>query len=47
MTARAEKVHLVSDVGATNARFGLIAEDGRVLHSSISSGTEFATIAQT
>lgn len=45
MTGRTEEVLLVSDVDATNARFGLIAEDGRVLYSSISSGTEFATIA--
>jgi glucokinase len=46
MSAQRDTVLLVSDVGATNARFGLVSEDGRVLHSSITAGTEFATITE-
>src|SRR5260370_2189166 len=35
---------LVGDVGATNARFGLVAPDGAVLHSSNFACADFAEI---
>lgn len=35
---------LVGDVGATNARFGLVAPGGAVLHSNTYAGADFATI---
>src|SRR5438874_263027 len=35
---------LVGDVGATNARFGLVAPDGAVLHSSTFACADFAEI---
>src|SRR5258708_26001754 len=35
---------LVGDVGATNARFGLVSPDGAVLHSSNFAGADFAEI---
>jgi glucokinase len=38
-------VRLVADIGATNARFGLVLADGTALHSSTFSGAEFPTIA--
>jgi glucokinase len=44
MTAGRDTVWLVGDVGATNARFGLIAPDGAVLHSSRFADVDFPTI---
>ena len=44
MTSHSDAVWLVSDVGASNARFGLVSADGTVLHSHASPGIEFATI---
>src|SRR4051812_43482815 len=35
---------LVGDIGATNARFGLVAPGGTLLHSNISACDDFATI---
>src|SRR5260370_26831901 len=35
---------LVGDVGATNARFGLVSPDGAVLHSSVFAVADFAEI---
>src|SRR5713101_1424376 len=35
---------LVGDVGATNARFGLVSHDGAVLHSSVFAVADFAEI---
>src|SRR5260370_30876230 len=35
---------LVGDVGATNARFGLVSPDGGVLHSSVFAVADFAEI---
>ena len=35
---------LVGDVGATNARFGLVSPDGALLHSSSFAITDFATL---
>ena len=46
MSSRTDRSLLVSDIGATNARFGLVAEDGRVLHSKVTSGTEFVSISE-
>ncbi|HEY4472938.1 MAG TPA: glucokinase [Stellaceae bacterium] len=46
MTADRETVWLVGDVGATNARFGLVSPDGTVLHSSTFADADFATIAE-
>src|SRR5439155_890859 len=40
----AETSWLVGDVGATNARFGLVSPDGELLHSSSFAITDFATI---
>ena len=50
MTAGAAQVSnppqpwLVGDVGATNARFGLVSPDGELLHSSSFAVTDFVTI---
>jgi glucokinase len=46
VTADRETVWLVGDVGATNARFGLVSPDGVVLHSSTFADADFATIAE-
>ena len=46
MTVDRETVWLVGDVGATNARFGLVSPDGAVLHSSTFADADFATIAE-
>jgi glucokinase len=43
--ANSETVWLVGDVGATNARFGLVSPDGAILHSSTFADADFATIA--
>jgi glucokinase len=40
----ADTAWLVGDVGATNARFGLVGPDGELLHSSSFAITDFATI---
>src|SRR6266478_5203786 len=37
---------LVGDVGATNARFGLVSPDGAVLHSSNLACADFAEIGE-
>src|SRR5882757_1383171 len=42
--AGSDTVWLVGDVGATNARFGLVSPDGAILHSSTSADSDFATI---
>jgi len=42
--ANSETVWLVGDVGATNARFGLVSPDGTILHSSTFADADFATI---
>ena len=39
-----DTTRLVGDVGATNARFGLVSPDGKLLHSSSFAITDFATI---
>ncbi|MBV9587532.1 MAG: glucokinase [Alphaproteobacteria bacterium] len=44
MTARSGTVWLVGDIGATNARFGLVSPDGAIVHSSTFADTDFATI---
>ena len=44
MTADRDTVWLVGDIGATNARFGLMSPAGAVLHSSTFAGADFATI---
>jgi glucokinase len=43
--ANSETVWLVGDVGATNARFGLVSPDGAILHSATFADADFATIA--
>ena len=45
MTADRETIWLVGDIGATNARFGLVSPAGAVLHSSTFADADFATIA--
>jgi glucokinase len=45
VTTGSESVWLVGDIGATNARFGLVSRDGAILHSSTFADTDFATIA--
>jgi glucokinase len=42
--AGSDTVWLVGDVGATNARFGLVSPDGAILHSSTFADADFATI---
>ena len=37
---------LVGDIGATNARFGLVAPDGAILHSETFGCADFATIGE-
>jgi glucokinase len=37
---------LVGDVGATNARFGLVSSDGAVLHSSVFACADFSEIGE-
>jgi len=46
VTADPEMVWLVGDVGATNARFGLVSPDGAVVHSSTFADVDFATIGE-
>ena len=46
MTTGRDTVWLVGDVGATNARFGLVSPDGAVLHSSSFADVDFATIGE-
>src|SRR5439155_26700492 len=45
MSAATGTTWLVGDVGATNARFGLVSPDGAVLHSSTFECADFAEIA--
>lgn len=45
MTADRETVWLVGDIGATNARFGLVSPAGAILQSSTSADADFTTIA--
>jgi glucokinase len=42
--AGSDTVWLVGDVGATNARFGLVSPDGAIRHSSTFADSDFATI---
>jgi glucokinase len=42
--AAVETTWLVGDVGATNARFGLVSPDGAILHSSTFAGADFTDI---
>lgn len=42
--ASVDAVWLVGDVGATNARFGLVSPDGAILHSSTFACADFAEI---
>lgn len=42
--ASSEAVWLVGDIGATNARFGLVSPDGAIVHSSTFADSDFATI---
>ena len=42
--ASSDTVWLAGDVGATNARFGLVSPDGAILHSSTFPDADFATI---
>ena len=44
MTASSETVWLVGDIGATNARFGLVSPDGAIVHSSTFADSDFATL---
>jgi glucokinase len=44
--AGSDTVWLVGDVGATNARFGLMSPDGAILHSSTFPDSDFATIGE-
>src|SRR5438094_10157395 len=44
MSAETGTTWLVGDVGATNARFGLVSPDGAVLHSSNFACADFAEI---
>ncbi|HZT88535.1 MAG TPA: glucokinase [Stellaceae bacterium] len=38
------ETRLVGDIGGTNARFGLVAPDGTLLHSSILADADYATL---
>ncbi|MGC1577276.1 MAG: glucokinase [Beijerinckiaceae bacterium] len=40
-----DAVRLVADIGATNARFGLVSAEGTTVHSNTFSGKEFPTLA--
>ncbi|MBV8888857.1 MAG: glucokinase [Alphaproteobacteria bacterium] len=40
----ARETWLVGDIGGTNARFGLVAPDGTLLHSAVLADAEYATI---
>jgi glucokinase len=44
--ANSETVWLVGDIGATNARFGLVSPDGAILNSSTFADADFATIGE-
>ena len=44
--AGSDTVWLVGDVGATNARFGLVSPDGAILHSTTFADSDFATIGE-
>src|SRR5258707_999614 len=46
MSPKTGKTWLVGDVGATNARFGLVSPDGAVLHSSNFACADFAEIGE-
>ena len=46
MTTDRKTVWLVGDVGATNARFGLVSPDGAVVHSSTFGDADFATVGE-
>jgi len=46
MTVDRNPVWLVGDIGATNARFGLVSPDGAIVHSGVFADTDFATIAE-
>src|SRR5207248_9807566 len=42
MAAAASETWLVGDVGGTNARFGLVAPDGKLLHSAVLADADYA-----
>ena len=44
--AGSDTVWLVGDVGATNARFGLVSPDGAILHSRTFADSDFAAIGE-
>ena len=44
--AKSDTVWLVGDIGATNARFGLVSPDGSILHSRTFADSDFATIGE-
>jgi glucokinase len=44
MNSAVGETWLVGDIGATNARFGLVSPDGAVLHSGVFAGADFAAI---
>ena len=46
MTVDGNTVWLVGDIGATNARFGLVSPDGAIVHSGVFAHTDFATIGE-
>jgi glucokinase len=46
MTTDHDTVWLVGDIGATNARFGLVSPDGAIVHSGVFADTDFATIGE-
>ena len=46
MTTDHDTVWLVGDIGATNARFGLVSPDGAIVHSGVFADADFATIGE-
>ena len=42
MADAAAETWLVGDVGGTNARFGLVARDGKLLHSAVLADADYA-----
>ena len=45
MSAGAAETWLVGDIGGTNARFGLVAPDGTLLHSAVLADSDYPGIA--
>jgi glucokinase len=46
MSGNPQTTMLIGDVGGTNARFGLIAPDGKPLHSSVLADADYAGLAE-